>query len=437
MIAGTIQANKMAADSASNLNFNICGILHRSGNNQYIVALPKKTVSEAILIVLSNGPTSAASSSVAGAAQLLRVVSVLELIQLLAFKQASSKSGTWTTGNPAFGQDGSSGVNTGHVHSRTTAQNAYALYSGVVIPSDGILRIGFYGSAASSTSVEVQVDGVVIDTFGINTVTGLIKKQWTVTPGSHDIKITKKDSGTAGLNVYGPNFYDVTDFGTMPNGIDINAYGYFRTVVGRNYITNAGACDYAIFNYDTNLWAGSYHGGETSLSLSITVGGSDQSSIANGAMFAGRNINIRQSTVIDWGAGITMSPVISTDFCRGGWMINYEMRGSGVGTWEDFYPVMTTTTTSFDQVTAPVSATITLDTVTALGGITNITQRNSTTGQTIQTLWSPVNHANNTAGANVTSVTGSYNKLYDGVIANKSNGVSIQYIQQQVIRLCD
>lgn len=432
MPAAAVYANNLSA-----ADYSTAGVWHRSGTNQFYASFPKLSASGGILITLNNGPTSSAASSLAGPAQLLRVVGVLELVQILVFKQYSSRSGTWTTGSPAFGQDGSGGVNNGNVHNRTVAQNASITYTGVVVPADGILRIGFYGSASSSAQVELQVDGVVVDTFAINTTTGLIKKQWVVTPGSHNVVITKKDAGSLGLNVYGPNFWDVSDFGNMPNGLDVNAYGYFRTAVASNYITNSGACDYAIFNHDTNLWGGSYHGGETSQSLTVTAGGTDVTSLANGSFVVGRNINIRQTTLIDWGSGITITPVVRTDFCRGGWGLHYQMTGSGVGTFEDWYPVMTTTSTAFNQVTAPVSATITPDTVTYFGGIKNITQRNSTTGQTIQTLWSAVNHVNNTNGANVTSVTGSYNKLYDGLIVNKSAGVAVYNWMQTVIRLCN
>jgi hypothetical protein len=48
-----------------------------------------------------------------------------------------------------------------------------------------------------------------------------------------------------------------------------------------------------------------------------------------------------------------------------------------------------------------------------------------------------VNHANNAAGANVTAVTGSYNKLYDGLIVDKNNGVALYEWEQTVIRLCN
>lgn len=443
MIGTTIEASSIIGGSWPVIDYSCAGIWHRSGANQYYAAMPKLSESGGILVILKNGPTSVAGDSLAGNEQLLRVTGVLELIQLLAFKQYSSRSGSWTTGNPAFGQDGSGAVNGGNAHNRTTAQNAYCEYT-VTIPADGILRIGFYGSAASSTSVEVKLStddfatSTVIDTFGINTTTGLIKKQWTgITPGACKIRVTKKDSGTAGLNVYGPNFYDITDFDDIPVGLDVNAYGYFRTTAARNYITNAGACDYAIYNHDTDLWGGSYHGGETSQSLVMTVSGVDVSSLANGSFVAGRNINIRQSTIIDWGAGITLSPVVRTDFCRGGWGLHYRITGSGVGTWEDWYPVMTSTSTAFDEVTAPVSATITPDTVTEFGGIKNMTQRNSLTGQTIQSLWSAVNHANNTDGANVTAVTGSYNKLYDGLVVDKNSGVAVNEWEQTVIRLCN
>jgi len=443
MISESIKAETISSGNAPAQDYACAGIWHRSGNNQYYACLPKLSSSGGVLVALGNGPTSAALSSLGGPAELLRVTGVLELIQLLTFKQYSARSGTWTTGNPAFGQDGSGGVNNGQVHNRTTAQNAYCEYT-VTIPADGVLRIGFYGSAGSSASVEVSrsIDdfstSAVIDTFAINTTTGLIKKQWSgIATGACKIRVTKKDAGSLGLNVYGPNFWDVTDFGSMPNGIDVDAYGYFRTVVGQNYITNTGACDYAIFNHDTSLWGGSYHGGETSQLLVMTVGGVDVTSMANGAFVAGRNINIRQSTIIDWGSGITLSPVVRTDFCRGGWGLHYRITGSGVGTWEDWYPVMTTTSTAFDQVTAPVSATITPDTVTDFGGIKNMTQRNSTTGQTLQSLWSAVNHANNAAGANVTAVTGSYNKLYDGLIVDKNSGVALYAWEQTVIRLCN
>lgn len=446
MIGTTIEAGSVRGGTGPDIDYACAGIWHRPGNNQYYACLPKLSSSGGVLVSLANGPTSAAGSSLGGPEELLRVVGVLELIQLLTFKQYSTRytpSGSWTTGSPVFGQDGSGGVNNGQVHNRTVVQDAYCEYT-VTIPADGILRIGFYGSAASSASVEVSRStdnfstSTVIDTFAINTITGLIKKQWSgITAGACKIRVTKKDAGSLGLNVYGPNFFDVTDFGTMPNGIDVNAYGYFRTVAASNYITTSGACDYAIYNFDTNLWGGSYHGGETSQSLVMTVGGVDVSSMANGAFVAGRNINIRQSTLIDWGSGITLSPVVRTDFCRGGWALHYRITGSGVGTWEDFYPVMTTTSTAFDQVTAPVSATITPDTVTDFGGIKNLTQRNSTTGQTLQSLWSAVNHANNAAGANVTAVTGSYNKLYDGLIVDKNSGVAMYEWEQTVIRLCN
>lgn len=443
MISESIKAETISSGNAPAQDYACAGIWHRSGNNQYYACLPKLTSAGGVLVSLSNGPTSSAGSSLGGPAELLRVVGVLELIQILTFKQYSARSGTWTTGSPAFGQDGSGGVNNGQVHNRTTAQNAYITYD-VTIPADGILRIGFYGSAASSASVEVSrstdnfVTSTVIDTFAINTTTGLIKRQWSgIATGACKIRVTKKDAGSLGLNVYGPNFFDVTDFGTMPIGIDVNAYGYFRTAAARNYITAAGACDYAIYNHDTELWGGSYHGGETSQSLVITVSGADVTSMANANFVAGRNINIRQSTLIDWGSGITLSPVVRTDFCRGGWALHYRFTGSGVGTWEDFYPVMTTTSTAFDQVTAPVSATITPDTVTDFGGIKNLTQRNSTTGQTLQSLWSAVNHVSNTSGANVTAVTGAYNKLYDGLIVDKNSGVSLYDWEQTVIRLCN
>lgn len=408
-------------------------LIGRSSATAYFVAQKKLTGTGGLLFLMETGVVTA-TDSVGGSAEFLRVTNVLDLVDCVAFKQHTSVSNApdWTKVTPTYtGQAAGGAINDGTRYNRTTVQNAWIEYN-VTVPSDGNLRIGFHGTTGSSTSVRVDVDGVAVDTFSLVTSPTnniVIKTYAGVTAGARVVRITKLDAGTAGLQVFGPNFYSLSNLHTAIDGAAVDAMGYYRSA--NTYISNKGAADYAMSSATTDTFAGSYHGGETSLySVLRSVGGAF--SLASGAITAVSSLELEQRTLISWANGEQIGTTSITRFGKGQYALSYVMSGNVLA--KHLYSMMSTTADTFDEVTAPISHTFTNTNATiVLGDVTSVTQRNASTSQTITNTFTRQDLTNNADGVTIKEVVGSYNKVYYGPIVT-TDGVPFGGLQQLVVK---
>lgn len=132
------------------------------------------------------------------------------------------------------------------------------------------------GTTGSSQSVDILVSGEIVKTFNPTKVVAGTTPAYKLIEfdipsrldSSAEVTVTLRNNDTANKKVYFScvNFYALKDY----SGQDIDFYKAF--VTSNAWINHAGASDYAILDAETNLWCGSYHGGETRLSARITWG---------------------------------------------------------------------------------------------------------------------------------------------------------------------
>lgn len=407
-------------------------IIGRAGVGVYYVIQKKESGTGGLMFRMETGIVTS-TSSVGAPAELLRVTNVLDLVQAVAFKRNSSVSNAahWSRTTPTYsGESSRTSINSGAQYDRTTTQNAWIEYT-CTVPATGNLHIGLYGTAGSSSSVKVTVDGVDVETFSlVTTPTGVVVKTYAVGAGAHTVRVTKLDSSAAGLQIYGVNFVSLENLHTASDMTDQDCLGYHFTA--NDYITNKGAADYAISSKTANLLAGSYHGGETIISRVFRSAIGDVALAVNGVA-AVSSLGVEQQTLIAWGNGEFLRTASIHRFGSGQYALSYKMSGSVLASY--FFSVMSTTASSFNEITAPVSHTFTgLGETIDLGDVTSVTQRNSTTGQTITNTFSPQDLTNNSQGAYVLEVPGSYNKVYYGPIVAHPTGVPLGGIQQLCVK---
>jgi hypothetical protein len=140
-------------------------------------------------------------------------------------------------------------------------------------------NIAFYTSASSSTDVTIAINGYTVETVSLVNTSNIIRvvefdipSDVTALAETDDIITITNNSATAPVYVICANLYKLNSVPQKNIAID-----YFKVFDStRSFRSNNGASDYAIFDSDTNLFCGSYHGGETSLEYNVKLDGITQ-----------------------------------------------------------------------------------------------------------------------------------------------------------------
>jgi hypothetical protein len=160
-------------------------------------------------------------------------------------------------------------------------------------------RIALYATGSSPTALDIEVNGAVAKTVNVSTfATSVMIVEVPCPPGTNVLKLTHP-AGAANLYVVGANLFLLNE-----------EFEHAKTVLDRlavyrkspDYINSRGASDYAIKSEADALWAGSFHGGETSTQDLFYM---DRANFAMtpGEMRVGKSFSIRQKTRLDWPGG--------------------------------------------------------------------------------------------------------------------------------------
>ncbi|WP_444447860.1 hypothetical protein [Pseudomonas kurunegalensis] len=232
--------------------------------------------------------------------ELLRATRVHNCTGIYAWQSGpSGETGTWQAYTLTDTQAGHSGDNLQRaiVARRSTTSGATATYS-VTVPRDGKFNLAFMGSMASPSSVEIRIDGTLIKTINPQTfVDTIYAVPLEAAPGARTVLVTAVGAGTVYL--IGANFHSIRE--ARP-GVAYNNWAAYRDVALTHYILSEGAHDYAIFDRTTQLWAGSYHGGETLREPRQFLIDNVPNNMTDAQVICAGGLAIRQKTKIDWTA---------------------------------------------------------------------------------------------------------------------------------------
>lgn len=232
--------------------------------------------------------------------ELLRATRVHNCTGIYAWQSGpSGEAGTWQAYTLTAAQAGHSGDNLQRaiVARRSTTSGASATYS-VSVPRDGKFNLAFMGSAASPSAVEIRVDGALVKTINPQAfVDTIYPVPLEAAPGVRTVVVTGVGAGT--MYLIGVNFHSIRD--SRP-GVPYNNWASFRDATLTHYILSEGAHDYAIFDRTTQLWAGSYHGGETLREPRQFLIDNVPNDMTDGEVVCAGGIAVRQKTKIDWTA---------------------------------------------------------------------------------------------------------------------------------------
>ena len=399
--------------------------LFRYSVDRYYLLTKKATGKGYMLYVLNRNVTTSANSTNFGPpGELLRVTGLLNLTDAVVYKHELSDSGGTIDTFEYMYPSGVAGAAVVFWRNASKLATDYLEFE-VEVPEEGVFNIAFLLTNSSSSAATIKVDGDTIDTVDLtDPVSAVLVREYPAKPGTHTVRITAEQNNSY-IYVAGVNYYKL---GNAKPDLDYDSYAYRRD--DNYYIISQGAVDYAIFDNDIGKWVGSYHGGETLISESITVDGEVMSMAVNDVI-VGTNISIEQVTDIN---GKLTSNTLQRWLGDGAFEFYCNM--SGEITARTFYSCMTTTNSTFSEIVYPKRHVIdpSDDDNVYLGRNNQVVQRNPETNQKVTTLFSLFNKDNNAlGGVYVLPDFGTYNKVYYGKVAESLE--TITDIRFQTIRL--
>lgn len=352
-----------------------------------------------------------ASGSLGGSAELLRNTRVMNCVGLYGWrKDADTETGSWSDHTVSASDVGHSGANVfRNVTARKTSTTNDTTEFVITVPQDGKFNVAIYGTAGSTVSFDILIDGVVDKTLDPRTwANDIYAIQMTAAPGTRTIKID--NTGASGtLYVVGINYHRISE--VIP-GNDYDDYAVYRDANEPYYIVDdTSANDYAIEEKSGGLLGGSFHGGETVSTIEFVLDGIGQT-ITTDDVVCRTDFYIRQISLIDWTGGITMS-IESLQIFRDG---QHEMQFAGDGSnlqARTIFAGMSAINETFDRVVFPVSEAIPATGDVFLGQSNKVIMREPTSDAiAITDVSLSPNEDSVKGGLRIQSIAGSYNKVY-------------------------
>ena len=307
---------------------------------------------------LTYNPGGTPTDSVGGNSQFWRLTRLIELVSAALYSTVAhtAQSGTWTTGisvemRPGAGNGGQT---LSLDRTQTTGGTGYREYA-VTVPASG--RVGFVFAVSSSAPEAITLTcGSATVTFDPRRTLAYANKAELVvawlagcTPGAGTLRVTH--AGTSGKNMYvlGPLVADLTMM--MPATLPANTALVTTFDVSGRVIDHIGAVELAIYDSDTSLWCGSYHGGHSG-SATFVFDDVVTDVSATGGIWLAKDIKIRQSGDI-----VSKLAVESLHQFRNASEFACTISASGAINATSFYTAMATTNiewTVVNGVTYPV-----------------------------------------------------------------------------------
>ncbi|WP_417329165.1 hypothetical protein [Halomonas cupida] len=410
----SIQGVEQATSSAK--------LVYRVNEDRYFVMTKKTGRRRAgVIFELIKGLTTP-TNSLGVNAEFLRAGWVYNCTGIYTWRNDGTESGTWsdyTVPASYWGHDTDDEMRGATI--RSGSSGSTVSYP-VGIPSNGKpITVGVLGTAGSPT-FDIKIDGVVVKSMDASDWSGRINAiQIDVPPGNHTVLV--EHTGASGsLYVVGVNLRPIDEVTPDEN---YNEWAAYRNSSLPYYVQNQGAHDYAIFDRTSQLWGGSFHGGETAPVAEFVLDGiSDALPIyADGALACHEDIYLRQRTLIDWsgeGSGQIQTESL-TKFHDG--QIQLDMAFTSVGSpfyAQRFYTSMHGAHENFNRVLFPEERGITLDgNAILLGQQSKVILRHAGSNSlSITDIRLYDDHESNYGGVRIEPIAGSYNKIYYGPVIN-------------------
>lgn len=282
--------------------------VYRQNSEKYFVMVRKQGGGRGGVIfeMLHNQTT--LSSSVGVNAEFLRVCRAHNCTGIYGWQSGpSSETGTWQPYTLTDEEAGHLGDNLQRpvTSRRSTSSGSTATYQ-ITVPRSGRFNVALLGSSASPSTVEIRVDGDLVKTVNPQLFNRFIYTvQCEATPGARSVTVTGVGLGTVYL--IGMNFHSIQE--AVPGSL-YNNWAAYRDPAMTHFILSEGAHDYAIFDRTSQLWAGSYHGGETAREPRQFLLDNVPNDMTDAQVMCAASLVIRQKTKIDWsgyGGGILWS----------------------------------------------------------------------------------------------------------------------------------
>ena len=354
------------------------------------------------------------SVSIGAPAELMRVIEVLEVDECFSFLHAESgvkDSTNWQTLDVNYTKVGI-GQQSLPVRSTINKVAGEWIEYQVDLPR-GINEVValVYKTSGSSTSVDISVDGSTVITGEDFSGNGFERVVVPVSrSGQHTIRFTTSIAGR--FNIAGVNVVDIENY---MSGYQYDTLLSLVKTASDHYVTSNGAMEYALLDSDTGLWCGSYHGGETRLSLKYILDGRAVA-VNDGDLKIGNVIEVEQETDIN--GKLT---AYSTQRFEGDGSVEHETVFDGNINLETLFTNMTTALDTFDEVLYPVrsdmSAMVSGDRIYLPEGVNYVVQRNPSTLQKVTTLMnSKKMPVDSQIIPYIRKTDGAYNKVYSANI---------------------
>lgn len=386
-------------------------IIQKFTANSYYV-MSKRPASDKYMLFLFERGILTTNNSVGGSADLLRPTSVYNIDDAVVYKHAYSLiNGTWEDYNYSL-PGGATTFRQLKFWRNTSVLSTDYIEFNVDVDSDGKLSLLFYSTASSDPNASILVDGVTVGTVKLNNFTGnMLFKTFDAPPGNRTIRI--KTSGAFYIYVAGVNCYKLKD---APAGKVYDAMAYSGG--GQPYINNKGAMEYAFYDVDSQIYYGSYHGGETLLSEEFQI--DNQIVTLNvGDVKVGKSFSFKQKTNIN--NKFTANTLYQL---KGDGLLEFTAHLTGGANLSTAYNCMATVNDSFTNVLFPKRVDITTDGEVYFGRVNKIIQENPATGQKITTFLTLFENDNNAlGGVFIRRTAGAYNKVYYGSVVQSLKNV--------------
>jgi len=343
------------------------------------------------------------------------IVRMIERGGCFVRRKTGTETGAWSDFTPA------TSVITPSAQTVDAALNLTARRSQVVgntisfpVAADarGFVRVGFYTSGTSSAAQQIKINGVVAKTVDLTVVPGnLLIVDVPCPPGVSHMLSLEHPGDASNLYVFGANIFMLQeDFYHVRDVVDHLACYAFSPL----YVGSRGASDYAFFGKTDQLWAGSYHGGETSTSTRFAIDG-QVFSMASGTIRVGKSFTIFQATNVTWPSTETLA--LKSETIVGDSQVQMFLTGIGDVVVETAYVGMNATQTSYQATTIPVyHGNVSLEDPALLGPTTIVRQIDPATGRAVTSEISEfeILNAPTDGGAVVDYATSAYAKFYPG-----------------------
>lgn len=404
-------------------------ILYKISATDDAVIQQKKTRGYLLSIFRINSTTNTNSLAVTTSdSNRRRLATVQDVVWAGVYKYANSAiSGTWTESTLSAASISNTNLIPEAVTSgqalkywRTTVQNSYIEFKAK--PKNGVVSIMLLAGTTGDTSVSVTVNGTSYTVSGQSATANTFKLfNFPVTllseADSVTLRVTKLGAATNGVNVVGVNFCELKDW----NGSGYDVFTYYRNAsVYGDYLTQSSSNDAVILEYNSQKYGVAYHGGETNIYYAWYAGGALQSIPAIGNFVVARQLELRTSADISWGAfgGGAVHVEAKWKFANGS--ISYEGLFSGNIVVSEIYGSMFGANEGLSRIVYPMLVDLTTigdgDRV-SLGRTNKVIYENPTTKQRFIAEFAVDGLLQNQFGGfELWKVVGSYNKGYQAKV---------------------